>query len=73
MRASDSAREDFLWEARLVNGVALIFDDARPGAFDTAKVAGEFGEIWCTGIGAHGFAGSVQIKATHLRGRKFLH
>jgi hypothetical protein len=36
-------RRTFVGEGWLAQGLGSVFDDARPGAFDAAEVAGEFG------------------------------
>jgi hypothetical protein len=42
----------------------------RPGSFDAAKVAREFCELRCRGIGTDRFAGAIQIEAAHFAGRE---
>ena len=53
-------------EPELAHRLGSVFDDAGPGAFDAAEVAGEFREVRCGGIGADGLAGAVEIKAAHF-------
>ncbi len=43
--------------------------DTRPGTFDAAEVAGEFGEPGTGRVGADSLAGLIQIKTAHLSGR----
>ena len=59
-------RKTLVGEGWPAHGLGLVFDDARPGAFDAAEAAGEFREIRCGGIGAEGFAGAVEMKAAHF-------
>ena len=50
----------------LAQGLGSVFDNARPGAFDAAEVAGEFREVRCGGIGADRLAAAVEIKAAYF-------
>ena len=59
-------KETFVSEGWRLQGFGSVFDDARPGALDTAEVAREFRELWCDGIGADGFACAVEIQAAHF-------
>ena len=57
------AQANVVGEDCAAHGLRSALDQARPGAFDAAKMAREFRELRGGGVGADGLAGAVKIKA----------